>query len=72
MENLIRFLWMKERLAHLWTFLGIWLGVSEYRNYKGFIDLTYDSDISSVTVTVNGVDKEYSSVKEAIEDISPS
>ncbi len=48
--------------------LGIWLGVSEYREYKGFIDLTYDSDISSVTVTVNGLEKEYSSVKQAFED----
>lgn len=25
MKNLIRFLWMKERFNHLWTFLVIWL-----------------------------------------------
>lgn len=25
MKNLIRFLWMKERFNHLWTFLAVWL-----------------------------------------------
>lgn len=63
------YLWMAFGLSFS---LGVCLFFLEYKRYRRGYGLSYETDVTSVTVTVNGVEKEYSSIDEAFKEIIAS